>query len=887
MEVRWTGFRQYVGEFLQANPRSDDDALLMDYIYSEEVIAVIAECEYKFRRAYKRLLKQNGKIPKWEDLAITHRYMKMDQNSVQKFLRDLVPKELGGPIRQEDWSTALRASNHESTSKETSGKTSGEATLPELMEMIFRCAMGGTGVSWAMRDETDTETEKRHFDQERDGPAEAADRIRVLLEFVWDWLESERKMDDKESEDHTVLMEECPLYDTAHTDLQMIFMHFCTDEPYSESMDYSNPMLTMPSTTLFRFCAAAGFMDSRVTYTAIYERYTSLAAGKGPWEKRSINYSFFCRLLSGLARIKYEEARSVVAITMLLEQWLVPMVNLTIPSTELMDFLFTQDMLSFFLIYETHIGKMFDKHATTREVILTRHGVVETPGSVAPKALEEPHRRIKRAVVLDEEEEQEASSKSERKQSKIMTLIDFNSFLKALRFVPDMLTVEEVPEVFDAVVNSTPHLQMAINDASMCLSQLLQALTSCALIMYSRPPYSSKYATREEKVLATMERVEVTYYTMFTRFMPLEPVPNFPAMDWKLTGMTKESQLREFLIARRLQRGMSLVAVTPKAHLLGDTEGTISNGAAAQRQYAPIPERADGKRTVSLGMPSIVREQLFAPEAPYPVGPLMETALIHHNAARYKAAVETYLQALNTWNSMVVEAAEQSRLGGTAGTLGSTARSAKEAETGDDPPLSPQKDDEQGLTLQEEIDDVQLLFFFISLGGVYESAGLDELALASYTEGRLIGDRVKGAEMALAYSATGNVLFHLGQHTVALSFFQTALKIREAAIGERHMDTGLLYNNIGACYDLLDRVTEATESYGKARDVFQFEFGLTHPRTATAMRNLGRVKQRRFDFHVSFAQRHPTPCPAKLLGGEKKKKGKKGKKGGGKGKKKK
>lgn len=109
-----------------------------------------------------------------------------------------------------------------------------------------------------------------------------------------------------------------------------------------------------------------------------------------------------------------------------------------------------------------------------------------------------------------------------------------------------------------------------------------------------------------------------------------------------------------------------------------------------------------------------------------------------------------------------------------------------------------------------------------------------------------------------------------------MSFFDTALNIREDSLGERHMDTGLLYNNIGACYDMLNRVTEAIESYAKGADVFRFEFGLTHPRTATAMRNLARAKQRRFDFQVSFATRHPTPCPATLLGKEKKKKGKKG-----------
>ena len=37
--------------------------------------------------------------------------------------------------------------------------------------------------------------------------------------------------------------------------------------------------------------------------------------------------------------------------------------------------------------------------------------------------------------------------------------------------------------------------------------------------------------------------------------------------------------------------------------------------------------------------------QLYAPEAPRAAGCLLETALLHHNAARYRAAVEAYLRA--------------------------------------------------------------------------------------------------------------------------------------------------------------------------------------------------------------------------------------------------
>ena len=46
--------------------------------------------------------------------------------------------------------------------------------------------------------------------------------------------------------------------------------------------------------------------------------------------------------------------------------------------------------------------------------------------------------------------------------------------------------------------------------------------------------------------------------------------------------------------------------------------------------------------------------------------------------------------------------------------------------------------------------------------------------------------------------------------------------IREETVGEMHMDTALLYNNLGCCYDMLNRVTEAVESFQKAKDVFSY-----------------------------------------------------------------
>jgi len=42
-------------------------------------------------------------------------------------------------------------------------------------------------------------------------------------------------------------------------------------------------------------------------------------------------------------------------------------------------------------------------------------------------------------------------------------------------------------------------------------TQVLVVIVHCALVGFARPPYSTKYATREEKVLSALGRVEVTY----------------------------------------------------------------------------------------------------------------------------------------------------------------------------------------------------------------------------------------------------------------------------------------------------------------------------------------------------------------------------------------
>ena len=94
-------------------------------------------------------------------------------------------------------------------------------------------------------------------------------------------------------------------------------------------------------------------------------------------------------------------------------------------------------------------------------------------------------------------------------------------------------------------------------------------------------------------------------------------------------------------------------------------------------------------------------------------------------------------------------AEESVKVGG--GEVGTGSRDRKE---GEEEEHSKESKEAGGSGLSDEL----LLFFFVALGGVYESAGLEELALACFCEGKIVGDRLPedAPESALGYAATGN-----------------------------------------------------------------------------------------------------------------------------------
>ena len=98
----------------------------------------------------------------------------------------------------------------------------------------------------------------------------------------------------------------------------------------------------------------------------------------------------------------------------------------------------------------------------------------------------------------------------------------------------------------------------------------------------------------------------------------------------------------------------------------------------------------------------------------------------------------------------------------------------------------------------------------MSLGSIYESCNLDDIALARYMDAieinLMFGNH---PDYAFPYMGLGSVMYHIDEPAWALRCFLKARKIREDNLGGDCVDTATVYNNLGCCMFMLERSEEA------------------------------------------------------------------------------
>ncbi|KAJ4462892.1 putative tetratricopeptide repeat protein [Paratrimastix pyriformis] len=239
---------------------------------------------------------------------------------------------------------------------------------------------------------------------------------------------------------------------------------------------------------------------------------------------------------------------------------------------------------------------------------------------------------------------------------------------------------------------------------------------------------------------------------------------------------------------------------------------------------------------VVLGYPSLIRDILLPPQAPTDeIARLLESAHCYHNQSHYERAVEIFELTLQKWSALCDQK---------------------------EPPL--------------EVS----LYFHLAVGEVFESAGLDDEALATYLAAVKLSDWLPDGhpDIATPFARVGGVHFHALQMEEAVQNFLVAKVIREETLGPNHPDTAAIYHNLACCMLLLPpKYDECMQLFKKALAVFEFELGPEHPRTETTRRNLTTAQRTLTPKRIL----KPLPPPPEIKKPEapaKKKKGKKKKK---------
>eukprot|EP00026_Physarum_polycephalum_P016294 Phypoly_transcript_17170.p1 GENE.Phypoly_transcript_17170~~Phypoly_transcript_17170.p1 ORF type:complete len:234 (+),score=33.20 Phypoly_transcript_17170:44-745(+) len=145
------------------------------------------------------------------------------------------------------------------------------------------------------------------------------------------------------------------------------------------------------------------------------------------------------------------------------------------------------------------------------------------------------------------------------------------------------------------------------------------------------------------------------------------------------------------------------------------------------------------------------------------------------------------------------------------------------------------------------------MYFLIMQGNVFVSMRKPEEALQKFMIAKQYSDLRFSHQanhpvhaLVLAFIATAYV--HMLRFPDALVYFKKALRLRIQALGEKHVDTATLRNNVAVCMACSDPITASREdivnNLKAAHDVLYAELGPNHPRTATALRNLSRESSR-------------------------------------------
>lgn len=230
----------------------------------------------------------------------------------------------------------------------------------------------------------------------------------------------------------------------------------------------------------------------------------------------------------------------------------------------------------------------------------------------------------------------------------------------------------------------------------------------------------------------------------------------------------------------------------------------VAGGAAAALGTRPATVRRGIGILDAQEQLCLIHEMIYSPRCPYPhVMEEVEHGFAAHQFGDCETALQCYEDAYGMWVDDCVE--------------------------------------DTGCDVHPEV----RVFLLNAIGMVHQTAGRPEDTLAAFLDAKTEANNLDPdhPDVALSLSNIGAAYYRLGSIGMAIEFYDQAIEVREAALGKRHVDTALLYNNKACCLSLRGDTTATRALLHTAHEIFVDGLGATHPRTFAAVRNVARASR--------------------------------------------
>lgn len=180
-------------------------------------------------------------------------------------------------------------------------------------------------------------------------------------------------------------------------------------------------------------------------------------------------------------------------------------------------------------------------------------------------------------------------------------------------------------------------------------------------------------------------------------------------------------------------------------------------------------------------MPNVIKEVFMPPSVPRDIesrneiATRIESALVYQNSGNYDMAVKALEEAREMWQIKQNNGKYQKILQEVKAAAGTGAKTGSKPNAMVDIQKAKEAEEMKKEMMKDlKLQPIQELYFDMSLGSIYESMAIDDLAIECYMKALDIKLPTRHPDAAFAYCGLGSVMYHIDEPAWALRCYLQA-----------------------------------------------------------------------------------------------------------------